>query len=71
MHNPDFVMYAKAMHCGGFRCSRHADLQRVMGEFLAYEGPAVLECMVEKHEHVYPMIPAGKSVNEMVLGNFD
>ncbi len=68
MHNPDFVMLIKAMHCGAFRVSRLADLPAVMDEFLAYEGPAVLEALVEKHEHVYPMVPAGKSVDEMVLG---
>ena len=68
MHNPDFVMLIKAMHCGAFRVSKLADLPSVMEEFLAYDGPAVLEALVEKHEHVYPMVPAGKSVDEMVLG---
>jgi len=68
MHNPDFVKYTEAMHCRGFRCTKKADLPAVMAEFLAHDGPAVLECLVEKHEHVYPMMPAGKSVDDMVLG---
>ena len=68
MHNPDFVKLLEAMHCGAFRVTKLEDLPRIMDEFLAYEGPAVLEALVEKHEHVYPMIPAGKSVDEMVLG---
>jgi len=68
MHNPDFVKLLEAMHCGAFRVTRLADLDKVMAEFLAYPGPAVLEALVEKHEHVYPMVPAGKSVDEMVLG---
>jgi acetolactate synthase-1/2/3 large subunit len=68
MHNPDFVKLIEAMHCGAFRVTKLADLPKVMDEFLAYDGPAVLEALVEKHEHVYPMVPAGQSVDEMVLG---
>ena len=30
-----------------------------------------MDAMVEKHEHVYPMLPAGKTVDDMVLGDFD
>lgn len=71
MHNPDFVKLAEAMHCKGIKCSRKADLPRAIAELLAHDGPAVLDCLVEKNEHVYPMLPAGKSVKEMVLGNFD
>ncbi len=71
MHNPDFVKLADAMNCRGFRCSKKADLPDVMEAFLAHDGPAVLDCVVEKHEHVYPMMPAGKSVSDMVLGDFD
>ena len=71
MHNPDFVQLVEAMHCKGFRCTKKADLPRVMKEFLEHDGPAVLDCLVEKHEHVYPMMPAGKSVKDMVLGDFD
>ena len=68
MHNPDFVKLTEAMNCKGFRVTKAADLEQVMQEFLAWEGPAVLEALVEKHEHVYPMIPAGKSVDDIVLG---
>jgi len=71
MHNPDFVKLVEAMHCKGFRCAKKEDLPQVMKEFLAHEGPAILDCLVEKHEHVYPMMPAGKSVHDMVLGDFD
>lgn len=71
MHNPDFCKLVEAMHCKAFRVTKKADLKEVMTLFLAHEGPAVLECLVEKHEHVYPMLPAGKSIDDMVLGNFD
>ncbi len=71
MHNPDFVKLTDALNCKGYRCTKIADLPRVMDEFLSYDGPAVMEALVEKHEHVYPMIPAGRGVAEIVLGKFD
>jgi len=71
MHNPDFVKLTDAMNCKGFRATSSEDLPGVMKEFLAHDGPAVMDAMVEKHEHVYPMMPAGKTVEDMVLGNFD
>ncbi|MEX0777263.1 MAG: biosynthetic-type acetolactate synthase large subunit [Phycisphaeraceae bacterium] len=71
MHNPDFKALADAMRCKGFRCGSKAELPGVMKEFLAHDGPAVLDAIVEKHEHVLPMIPAGKGVDDMVLGKWD
>ena len=71
MHNPDFVKLADAMNCKGFRCTQKSDLPSVMRDFLAHPGPAVLDAMVEKHEHVLPMMPAGKTVDDMVLGKWD
>lgn len=71
MHNPDFVKLADAMNCTGFRCTKQVDLPKVMEAFLAHDGPAVMDAMVEKNEHVYPMLPAGKTVDDMVLGEFD
>ncbi|MFW6060825.1 MAG: biosynthetic-type acetolactate synthase large subunit [Phycisphaeraceae bacterium] len=68
MHNPDFVQLAEAMHCKGFRVTKEADLAETMAQFLAHEGPAVMDALVEKNEHVYPMLPAGKTVDDMVLG---
>ncbi|WP_428387122.1 biosynthetic-type acetolactate synthase large subunit [Mucisphaera sp.] len=71
MHNPDFVALTDAMNCKGFRVTKLEDLPRVMEAFLAHDGPAVLDALVEKHEHVYPMVPAGKTVDDMVLGPAD
>jgi acetolactate synthase-1/2/3 large subunit len=71
MHNPDFVALAQAMHCHGLRCTSKAELPAKIAELLAFDGPVVGDFTVEKHEHVYPMVPAGKSVDEMVLGKFD
>ena len=71
MHNPDFVKLAEAMHVKGLRCTKKAELPAAISELLAHDGPVVLDCLVEKHEHVYPMMPAGQTVDDMVLGDFD
>ncbi len=68
MHNPDFCKLAEAMRCKAVRVTKLSDLPAKMKEFLDHDGPAILEAMVEKHEHVYPMLPAGKTVDDMVLG---
>uniref|UniRef100_A0A7S3Z001 Acetolactate synthase n=1 Tax=Lotharella globosa TaxID=91324 RepID=A0A7S3Z001_9EUKA len=69
MTNPDFVKMAEAFHVKGLRCSTQEELPEKMKEFLEYnDGPVVMEVLVDKKEHVYPMVPAGKSLDEMVLG---
>jgi acetolactate synthase-1/2/3 large subunit len=69
MSNPDFVKFAESMGCVGLRVKDVADLPRVMAEFLATDQPVILDAIVEKDEHVYPMVPAGKASHEMELGN--
>ncbi|KAJ3391104.1 Acetolactate synthase, mitochondrial [Entophlyctis sp. JEL0112] len=62
MQNPDFVKLAESMGCKGLRAETMEELPAVMAEFLAAEGPVLLD------EHVYPMVPAGKALHEMELG---
>ena len=38
-------------------------------EMIEYPGPVIFDCLVEKHENCFPMIPSGKAHNEMILGN--
>ncbi|KAI6131906.1 thiamine diphosphate-binding protein [Pisolithus thermaeus] len=69
MTNPDFVLLAKAMGVHAIRCSNVEELPAKMKEFLEYDGskPVLMECVVERNEHVYPMVPAGKALHEQVL----
>lgn len=68
MTNPDFVKLAEAMHCKGMRCSDPSDLSSVMEEFLASnDTPVLLEVMVDRDEHVYPMVAGGAALHEMVF----
>jgi len=66
---PDFVKLAEAFGAKGIRCSDPKDLDDAIHEMLAHDGPVIFDCMVEKHENCFPMIPSGKAHNEMLLGD--
>ncbi|KAH9931707.1 acetolactate synthase [Epithele typhae] len=69
MKNPDFIALAKAMGVHGIRCELAEDLPAKMKEFLEYDNskPVLMECVVERNEHVFPMVPAGKALHEQIL----
>jgi len=68
---PDFVKLAEAFGAKGIRCSDPSDLDDAIMEMLEYDGPVIFDCLVEKHENCFPMIPSGKAHNEMLLGEAD
>jgi acetolactate synthase I/II/III large subunit len=68
---PDFVKLAEAFGCKGIKCSDPKDLDDAIRDMLAYDGPVIFDCLVEKHENCFPMIPSGKPHNEMLLGEAD
>ncbi len=68
---PDFVKLAEAFGCKGIKCQDPKDLDDAIMEMLRYNGPVIFDCLVEKHENCFPMIPSGKPHNEMLLGNAD
>ena len=68
---PDFVKLAEAFGCKGIRIDDPKDLDEAIKEMLAYDGPVIFDCRVEKHENCFPMIPSGKPHNEMLLGDAD
>ncbi|UWQ39286.1 acetolactate synthase 3 large subunit [Leisingera aquaemixtae] len=65
---PDFVKLAEAFGCKGICVSDPADLDDAIMEMIDYDGPVIFDCLVEKHENCFPMIPSGKAHNEMLLG---
>ncbi|WP_375281180.1 acetolactate synthase 3 large subunit [Pseudooctadecabacter sp.] len=65
---PDFVKLAEAFGAKGIICSDPADLDEAIMEMIAHPGPVIFDCLVEKHENCFPMIPSGKAHNEMLLG---
>ena len=66
---PDFVKLAEAFGCQGHQDAPTPPiLDEAIEEMLAYDGPVIFDCLVEKHENCFPMIPSGKPHNEMLLG---
>ncbi len=65
---PDFVKLAEAFGCKGIKVDHPGDLDDAIREMIAYDGPVVMDVLVEKHENCFPMIPSGKPHNEMLLG---
>ena len=66
---PDFVKLAEAFGGKGIRVDNPADLDDAIQEMLDYDGPVIFDCIVEKHENCFPMIPSGKAHNEMILAD--
>lgn len=58
MTNPNFILLAQAMGVHAIRCTTVDELPAKMKEFLEYDGskPVLMECLVEKNEHVFPMV---------------
>jgi acetolactate synthase-1/2/3 large subunit len=64
---PDFVKIAEGFGVKGRRVIKKSELREAIQEMLDHDGPYVLDIIVPYTEHVLPMIPAGKTVNEMIL----
>jgi acetolactate synthase-1/2/3 large subunit len=68
---PDFVKLAEAYHAHGIRCANPADLDEAIKEMIAIDKPVIFDCVVDKAENCFPMIPSGKAHNEMILPDFE
>ena len=64
--NPDFVKIAEAYGIKGIRVTDKAQVVGAIQEAMATPGPVVVDFRVKPDEQVYPMIPAGESVREMM-----
>ncbi len=66
--NPDFVKLGEAYGVKGFHIKRSADVKRIVAAALAYnEGPCIIDAEVAKEDNVFPMIPAGGAISDMLL----
>jgi len=65
---PNFVKLAEAYGCAGFRIEKPADVGPTIEKALAInDRPVIMDFAVSQKENVYPMVPAGAALNEMVL----
>jgi len=68
---PDFVKLAEAYGCVGIRANKPEELDKKIVEMLSVNKPVIFDCVVDKEENCYPMIPSGKAHNQMLLGKQD
>ena len=68
---PDFVKLAEAYGCVGIRANKPDELDGKIEEMLSVNKPVIFDCVVDKTENCYPMIPSGKPHNQMLLGKQD
>jgi acetolactate synthase-1/2/3 large subunit len=64
---PDFVKLAEAFGAVGLRASKPEEVEAVLKEGLAVAQPVIMDFRVDREESVYPMVPAGAPITEMLL----
>jgi acetolactate synthase-1/2/3 large subunit len=65
--NPDFVKLGQAFGIKGFHIRRSGDVDRVLKAAMAYnDGPCIIDAEVVKEDNVFPMIPAGAALKDMI-----
>ena len=67
MQNPDFVKLAEAYNIPARKVEKREDLQGAIKEMLAAKTPFFLEAVVGKEDNVFPMVPAGQGVADVLL----
>jgi len=67
MINPDFVAIAKGYFIEGKKVEKRNELDKEVKKMLEFNGPYLLEVIIEKEDNVFPMIPSGSSVSDVRL----
>jgi acetolactate synthase-1/2/3 large subunit len=63
----DFVKLAEAYGAKGLKADKPSEVEQVIKQGFAHNGPVIMEFKIAREEKVLPMVPAGASLNEMVL----
>ncbi len=64
--NPDFVKLAEAFGMLGLRVTDKKEVRAAVDKAMSHDGPVVIDFVVEQDDNVYPMIPAGMAVSELI-----
>ena len=64
---PDFVKLAEAYGAVGLRVENPDDVKKALKEAIEIPKPVLIDFIVDREENVYPMVPAGKPISEMLL----
>ncbi len=65
--NPDFVAVAQGFGVEALRVTKPEDVRPTLEKAFAIPGPVVIDCHVEKEENVFPMIPSGGTVKDIIV----
>ncbi len=66
--NPDFIKVAEGFGIKGRKVLERPELKEAIEEMLDYKGSYLLDVSIEKEDNVFPMVPAGAGVSEIILG---
>ncbi len=64
--NPDFTRLAEAYGIRAFRIAAEADIAPVLAEAAAHPGPVLVDAAIPREANVYPIVPAGQSLNSVI-----
>jgi len=65
---PDFLKIAEAYGFWGKRISKNEEVEKALKELIEYDGPGILDILIEPEENVFPMVPAGANLTQMIGG---
>lgn len=66
IYSPDYVKIAEAYRMPGYRVDKLEEIIPTMRKAQAHNGPVLIEFVVEQHDMVYPMVPAGADLHDMI-----
>lgn len=67
LQNPDFIMITNGFGMAAHKVTKREDLEAGVQRMLDHDGPYLLEVVVEKEDNVFPMVPAGASISDILL----
>ena len=67
LQNPDFITIAKGFGIPGHKVDVRGDLETGVQKMIDHDGPYLLEVTIEKEDNVFPMVPTGASVSDIIL----
>lgn len=67
LQNPDFIMIGKGFGIEGHKVETREDLEKGIQKMVDHDGPYLLEVVIEKEDNVFPMVPSGASVSDIML----
>jgi len=65
---PDFVKLAESYGAKGLRVTKKKDVKKALKEAFKTKGPVIVDFIIEREENVFPMVPAGETISNMLHG---